>query len=61
MDDHVALLFVVGEHTFAAQVEHHSTRILDVLNDAESGLLRVKNAVVFPGLLGTRTTAVSSP
>jgi hypothetical protein len=53
MDDHVALLFVVGEHTFAAAVEHHSTRILDVLNDAQSALLRVKNVVVFPGLCGT--------
>lgn len=51
-EDFVSVLFVVGQHSFAGQVEHHSTRILDVLNDAQSSLLRIKNASVFPGFHG---------
>jgi len=51
-EDSVTLLFVVGQHSFAGSVEHHSTRILDVLNDAQSSLLRVRNAIVFPGFRG---------
>lgn len=52
IDDQVALLFIAGNHSFAAAVEHHSTRVLDLLNDAQSAMLSVRSAAVFSGLRG---------
>ena len=54
-DDQVALLFIAGNHSIAAAVEHHSTRVLDLLNDVQSAMMNVQGAAIFSGLRGAPT------
>jgi len=47
--DQVAVLFIAGRHAFAGAMDHCSSRVLDVLNSANTEFLRVHNASVFRG------------
>lgn len=47
--DRVGVLLVVGRHSFTGSVDHNSSRVLDLLNDAHTALLRVHGVAVFRG------------
>ena len=61
--DQVAVLFIAGRHAFAGAMDHCSSRVLDVLNSANTEFLRVHNASVFRGTQrrGRRTNSTRSP
>jgi hypothetical protein len=48
----VAVLFIVGRHSFAGTIDHSSSRVLDVLNDVNTEFLRVHGGAVFRGFQG---------
>lgn len=50
--ERVALLFIVGKHAFGGAVDHHSSRVLDLLNDVHTEFLRVCSVAVFQGFSG---------
>jgi len=48
------VLFVVGRHLFAGAIDHGNNRVLDVLNDGNTDLLRVHEVDIFPQSIGER-------
>ena len=50
--NHVAVIFIVGRYSLAGAMDHSSSRVFDVLNDANTEFLRVHGVAVFRGIRG---------
>lgn len=52
ISDRVAVQIIAGQHTLAGALDHSSSRVLDVLNNASTEFLRIERASICRGIGG---------